>query len=233
LAKKNKIYEGKTKILYEAEKPEQLLMKFSDDMLPSGAKKKSVVKGKGAVNNQVSAFLFKYLDGYNVPNHFVKEVSDTEMLVKKTVAIRITVVMRNIATDDLCKRFDFEKGSDLPVPILEYYLKNDDLKNPLMNEYHIYAQKLATQQELLTISKLSLKINAVLKSFFQRRDLQLIEYSTEFGRFGDKLLLIDEMSPETCRLRDLKNPDVSAAMTDLEPSKLGAVYQEIQSRVLA
>ncbi|MFC1728708.1 phosphoribosylaminoimidazolesuccinocarboxamide synthase [candidate division KSB1 bacterium] len=225
MAKKTKIFEGKTKILYEGTEQNQAVVMFKDDSAASDGKQKGTIKGKGAANNQVSTFLFKYLEGYHVPTHLVKQLSDNEMLVKKVDIIPVKVVMRNVSTGSFCKKYGFEEGKDLPLPILELFLKNEKLKDPLVNEYHIYAMKLATQQELQVLSKMTVKINAVLKSFFQRRNMTLIDFTIEFGRLGDKVVLADEISFDTCNFKDIKTGEFF--------NRSEASYKEVLSRVLS
>jgi phosphoribosylaminoimidazole-succinocarboxamide synthase len=231
LAKKNQLYEGKAKKIILADDPDQVIMKFKDNT-PEGAKK-GIIKGKGAINNQISAHLFKYLESYNVPTHFIEELNETEILVKKLDIIKVEVVMHNIAAGSLCKRYGLEEGSELPLPILEYNLKNDDLNDPMVNEYHIYAMQLATQNELQIISKLAIKVNAILKSFFQRRKTMLIDFKLEFGRFGDKILLGDEISPDTCTFWDIQSKGkFDKDRFRLDSGKIEDIYKEMLSRVL-
>ena len=201
--KKTKLYEGKTKILFPGAKETEVILKFKDDAAVNGDKKGDI-KGKGAVNNKMSCHLFQYLEGYNVPTHYVEQVSDTEMKCKKVAVIRIAVSIHNIAAGNLSKRYGLEEGTELKTPILEFYLKNDKLHNPLINEYHAYALELATNEEVAIISKQAIKINAVLRSYFQRRDISLVDFSLEFGRFEDKILLADELSLDTFRFWDAK-----------------------------
>lgn len=233
MAKKNQLYEGKAKKIILADDPDQVIMKFKDSRPADNGAKKRVFKGKGAINNQISSHLFKYLESYNVPTHFIEEVSEVEMLVTKLDIIKVEVVMHNIAAGSLCKRYGLEEGSELPLPILEYYLKNDDLNDPMVNEYHIYAMQLATQNELQIISKLAIKINAILKSFFQRRKTMLVDFKIEFGRFGDKILLGDEISPDTCRFWDiLSKGKFDKDRFRMDSSKIENSYKEIHSRVM-
>ncbi len=234
MAKKNKLNEGRTKIVLESDDQTQVLLQFKDDVPAKKGVKKGSVKGKSAVNNKISAFLLKYLEGYNVNTHFIKEESETEMLVQKCDMIRTEIVMRNVAAGDMCRKYGFEEGLDLPMPILEYYLKDDDHQNPLINEYHIYAMKLATQQELQVIAKFALKINAVLKSFFQRRGVVLVDFRLEFGKIEDKIILADEISPDTCCLWDSKTKDrldITRYYDGL--GKVEETYQDILKRVLS
>jgi len=234
LPKRKAITEGKTKILYEAEDKNHVIMHFKDDVSALKGDKKAKIKGKGAINNRISSFLLKYLGSYNVPTHFEDQAADNEMLVKKVDIIPITVMMRNVASGDLCLRCQFPEGENLPLPILEYYLKNDELNNPIINEFHIYAMKLATQQDLQIISKQTFKINAVMKSLCQRRNLLLIDFRIEFGRIDDKIILVDEISPDTCTFADLKTREIlNTLVVGKDLSKTEDAYQEILKRVIS
>lgn len=232
-SKKTKLYEGKAKIIYSTDNESEVLIKFKDDATAFDGEKKGKIKGKGSVNNQMSSHLFPYLESHNVPTHFIEQISDTEMKCKKVDIIKVEVVMRNIAAGSLCKRYGFTEGDKLDTPILEYYLKDDDLHDPLMNDYHIYAMDLATKEEMQHISKLAIKINAVLSSYFQRRNILLVDFKLEFGRFAEKILLADEISPDTCRFWDVdthKKLDKDRFRQDL--GKVEEAYKEVLERVL-
>ena len=234
MSKKTKLYEGKAKILYPTDNAAEIILKFKDDATAFDGDKKGRIRGKGAVNNKMSCHLFRYLEGYNVSTHFIEQMSDTEMKAKKVDIILIEVVMRNIAAGSLCKRYGFKEGIDLLTPILEFYLKEDKLHDPLINEYHAFALELTTKEELQLISRLALKINAVLRSYFQRRDILLVDFKLEFGRFEDKLLLADEISPDTCRFWDAntrKKMDKDRFRYDL--GEVEKTYKEVLERVLA
>ena len=233
-SKKEKLYEGKAKIIYSAEDESEVIIKFKDDATAFDGAKKGKIKGKGSVNNKMSCYLFEYLEKYNVPTHFIEQLSDTEMKAKKVEIILVEVVMRNIAAGSLCKRYGFKEGDKIETPILEFFLKDDDLHDPLMNEYHAYALNLATKDELRQISKLAMKINVVLSSFFERRNILLVDFKLEFGRYDGKLILADEISPNTCRFWDAetrKKLDKDRFRQDL--GKVEESYKEILERVLS
>jgi len=234
LSKKTKLYEGKSKIVYPTDNDTEILIHFKDDATAFDGVKKGKIKGKGIVNNKMSCHLFQYLERYNVPTHFIEQVSNNEMLVKKVEIIKVEVVMRNIAAGSFCKRYGIEEGINLQTPILEFYLKEDALHDPLMNEYHAYALELATREEVQYFSKQAIKINAVLRSYFQRRDILLVDFKLEFGRFEDNIILADEISPDTCRFWDAKTRrkmDKDRSRQDL--GEVEGTYQEILERVLA
>jgi len=227
------IYEGKTKRLYATEDPDLIIQEFTDDITASDGKKRGVIKGKGIVNNRISAYIFEYLSSYHIPTHFEKSISERAMLVKRLNMLPIKVVVRNIASGDFCHRYNIEEGKNLEQPILEFYLKNDSLSDPMINKHHATALGLAKPEEVDTITRYALKINAILKSFFLRRNVQLMDSKLEFGRYRDRLLLADEISPDTCHLWDVESGeklDRDRFCQDLAGAE--ETYQEILKRVL-
>jgi len=234
IKKKNKLYEGKAKIVYETDNEDFYIQEFKDDATAFDGKKKGKIKNKGMINNQVSGHLFNYLESYHVPTHFVKTQSDNSMVIKKLDMIPVEVVMRNIATGSLVKKYGVKEGEELEHPILEYYLKDDEKHDPMINDHHVIAFGHADQDELKQIQRFALKINAVLKSFFYRRNLLLVDFKIEFGRNKNgKIVLGDEISPDTCRLWDSetkKKLDKDRFRQDL--GDVENAYKEIQQRVL-
>lgn len=232
--KKKKLYEGKAKILYETDNEEYLLQEFKDDATAFDGQKKGKIKGKGKVNNQISAQLFNYLENYHVPTHFVKVQSDNTMVVKRLEMIPVEVVVRNIATGSLVKRYGVEEGKELEYPVLEFYLKDDAKHDPMINEHHILAFGHASAEELKQIQRYAQKVNAILKSFFHRRNLALVDFKLEFGRTNaGKIVLADEISPDTCRLWDAGTGD--KLDKDRFRQDLGNVeeaYEEVRKRVM-
>ncbi len=227
------LYEGKAKKLFSTDNPDLVIQEFKDDATAFNGKKKGTIKNKGVVNNKISAFVFEFLESYHVPTHFEKVLSDREMLVKKLDIVPVEVVMRNIATGSLVKRYGLEEGKELEYPVLEFYLKSDELNDPMINEHHAVAFGLATPDEMETISRYATKINAILKSFFIRRKIRLIDFKLEFGRFKDKIILGDEISPDTCRFWDLETGE--KLDKDRFRQDLGGVeeaYEEMLNRIL-
>ena len=186
-------YEGKAKKMFKTDDADFLIIEFKDDTTALDGKKKGVIKDKGIVNNKISSYLFNFLDSYHIPTHFMEALSDREMLVKRLEMIPIEIIVRNIATGSLCTKYGCLEGEDLKYPILEFYLKNDDLNDPMMNEYHAAAFGLATPEEMRTVVRYATKVNAILKSFFIRRKVRLVDFKLEFGRFQDDLVLGEEM----------------------------------------
>lgn len=205
MEKKELIHEGKAKKLYSTEDEKLLVQEFKDDATAFNGAKKSTISGKGELNCTISSIFFEYLQSYHVPTHFVKILSPNEMLVKKVEIIPIEAVMRNIATGSLVKRFAFQEGKQLDYPIFELYLKNDELNDPLINEYHACAMHLARPEEIRSMYRTTAKINSILKSYLERRGLVLVDFKLEFGRDDNgELILADEISPDTCRFWDKK-----------------------------
>ncbi|MCM8770324.1 MAG: phosphoribosylaminoimidazolesuccinocarboxamide synthase [Candidatus Omnitrophica bacterium] len=234
VVKKEKIYEGKAKILYATENPEYLIQYFKDDATAFDATKRGTIQGKGICNNRISAQLFQLLEEKGISTHFIKSLSEREMLVKKVEIIPVEVTIRNIVAGGMSKLLDLEEGIILDAPVLEYHYKNDKLHDPLVNEYHILALKIASLEELDAIKKISFMINQILKDFFAKKNLELVDFKLEFGRYKNKLVLADEISPDTCRLWDKETKqklDKDRFRRDL--GNVEAAYQEVLKRVLS
>jgi len=233
LKKKKKIYEGKTKKVYTTAEPDQLIQEFKDETTASDGKKKEVIKVKGIINNQVSAFLFEYLSGFNVPNHYLKKLGDRDMLIRQLDMIPMEVVMHNIAAGSLCEDYGIEEGKELSYPVLEFYLKDDSLHDPMINKSHIIAFELAIADELKVIERLASKTNAVLKSFFLRRKIKLVDFKLEFGRYKSKIMLGDEVSPDTCRFWDVStDTKLDKDRFRFDIGNVEQAYKEIRNRIL-
>lgn len=232
MKKKKKLYEGTSKKIYTLEDSDQLVMEFKDDALVFERSKPEMLKGKGTINKDISAFIFKYLEGFHILTHFIKDLGGREMLIKRLEMIPVEVVMHNVAAGSLCEQYDIENGTELSSPIMELFLKKEDKKNPMVNQTHIVAFQLATQDDIRMMERMTSKINAVLKSFFLRRDLQLVDFKLEFGRYKNKILLGDEISLDTCRVWDVSNEkklDKDKFRFDKRTSELA--YEEIKKRL--
>ena len=232
MKKLRQIYEGKAKKLYETDEKDLYIQEFKDDATAFDATKRGTIKDKGIVNNRISAKLFKLLEENSIKTHFVKLLSDREMLVKRLEIIPVEVTIRNVVAGGIAKMLGLEEGIRLKEPVLEYHYKNDKLHDPLFNEYHIKALGLATEKELKTINSYSFKINEVLKDFFSTRGLDLIDFKLEFGRYRNEILLGDEISPDTCRLWDKttqKKMDKDRFRRDL--GDVEETYQEVLRRI--
>jgi len=232
IKKKKKIFEGKSKILYETENPEQIVMEFKDDTISLNGSKKSKPIKRSAINNQVSAHLFRYLESFNVPTHFMSQVSEASMLVRKLQILPLEVMVRNIATGSFAKRYGLKEGEILEKPIVEYYLKHNTKDDPMVNQHHIVAFGLATADELKIVDRYITKANAVLKAFFIRRGMKLVDFKLEFGRYKSHLLVGDELSPENCRLWDAETGEkFEVERYRHDPSGIEKVYEEVRRRV--
>lgn len=231
--KLNLIYEGKAKKVYETSNRNLLIQEFKDDATAFNAQKKGTIVGKGVINNKISATLFELLGKNGIPTHFVKLLSDTEMLIKRLEIVPVEVTMRNIVAGGMAKMLGLEEGIVLSTPVLEYHYKNDALGDPLINDYHIRAIKLASDKEMEIIKKYSFEINKVLSNFFDGKNLDLVDFKLEFGRHRDEILLGDEISPDTCRLWEKGTKvklDKDRFRRDL--GNVEEAYQEVLRRVV-
>lgn len=196
------IYEGKAKKVYETEDPDLLIQEFKDDATAFDATKKGTIKEKGVVNNRMSEIMFELLESKGIETHFVKKLNERDMLIKRVEIIPLEVTMRNTVAGGMSRLLGIEEGMVLDEPVLEHHYKDDSLHDPLINNYHAKALKLVTDEELDFIEKKSFEINNILKAFFEHRKLDLIDFKLEFGRHKGKVLLADEISPDTCRFWD-------------------------------
>jgi phosphoribosylaminoimidazole-succinocarboxamide synthase len=196
------MYEGKAKKVYATDKDDLVVIEYKDDATAFNGKKRGKIEQKGIANNIISNHFFKFLEKEGIKTHFVKQLSDRETLVKSVKIIPIEVIVRNRAAGSLCKRLGLSEGTKLSSTVLEYCYKNDELGDPMINEYHVLALKLATSEELDMIASMSLNINEILKSYLLKVGLELIDFKLEFGRFAGEIILADEISPDTCRLWD-------------------------------
>ena len=193
------LYEGKAKKVYTTEDPELYIVDYKDDATAFNGLKKGTISGKGVINNRVTNHLMKMLESKGIPTHFVEELSDRETVVKKVKIVPLEVIVRNIAAGSMSKRLGIEEGTVLPTTVLEYSYKNDDLGDPLINDYHALAMQLCTREELDQIASYAFKINEILKAFFKEINVDLVDFKLEFGKLSDgTIVLADEISPDTC-----------------------------------
>jgi phosphoribosylaminoimidazole-succinocarboxamide synthase len=232
--KKDLIYEGKAKKIYSIEGDDDLVIQdFKDDATAFNGLKKDQISHKGEVNNYVTSTIFEYLGNNGIPTHFIKKLSETEMLVKKVSIIKAEVVCRNIAAGSMVKKLGFDEGRELEKPIIEFYLKSDELGDPLFTEQHILALNIASENEIETIKELTLKINDLLKKYFAERGIKLVDFKLEFGKDKDgNLILADEISPDTCRLWDsVTNKKLDKDRFRFDLGEVEEAYQEIKNRL--
>jgi phosphoribosylaminoimidazole-succinocarboxamide synthase len=196
---REKLYEGKAKIVYETDQPGRIIQYFKDD---ANALKKGTIIGKGVINNGMSAALFQVLERAGVPTHYIETLSDREMLCRRLDIIKIETIVRNVVAGSLAKRTGLEEGTAIKQPIVELYYKSDPLGDPMLNDDHVRMMRLATPAELAWMKKTALRVNTVLRPYLSKRGILLVDFKLEFGRQGKKLFLGDEISPDTCRLWD-------------------------------
>jgi phosphoribosylaminoimidazole-succinocarboxamide synthase len=197
------LYEGKAKKVYATDDENYCIVDYKDDATAFNGQKKGTIRGKGVVNNKMSNYLFKMLEEKGIKTHYVEELSDRETVVKKVEIVPLEVIVRNKAAGSLATRLGMEEGTPMKSTVLEFCYKNDDLGDPMVNEYHILAAGFATKEEIDQISAMSLKINEILKEFFLSVNIELIDFKLEFGRCADGIILADEISPDTCRFWDV------------------------------
>ena len=203
MEKLNQLYEGKAKKVYATSDENLYIVSYKDDATAFNGLKKGTIVGKGVINNRMSNMLMQMLEQEGIPTHFVKELSDRDTLVKKVSIVPLEVIIRNISAGSFAKHYGVEEGIVFDAPTIEFSYKNDDLGDPLLNRYHALALKLATADEIDTIERYAFKINDVLKAYFLKLNITLVDFKLEFGRLPDgSIVLADEISPDTCRFWD-------------------------------
>jgi phosphoribosylaminoimidazole-succinocarboxamide synthase len=196
------LYEGKAKRVYRTLDSDRLIQHFKDDATAFNAQKRGTIASKGIVNNRISEVLFRLLERDGVATHFVERLSDRDMLIRACEIVKIEVVVRNVVAGSLAARLGRPEGEALPEPILEHYLKDDALGDPLINDWHIRLLRLASPEELAAINATALRVNAILRPYLEARGIVLVDFKLEFGRHHGELLVADEICPDTCRLWD-------------------------------
>ena len=203
MEKLQQLYEGKAKKVYATGDENLYIVSYKDDATAFNGLKKGTIAGKGVINNRMSNMMMQMLESHGVPTHFVKELSDRDTLVKKVSIVPLEVIIRNISAGSFAKHYGVEEGIVFDEPTIEFSYKNDDLGDPLLNEYHALALKLATKEEIETIKDYSFRVNEALKEFWRSCGVTLVDFKLEFGRLPDgTIILADEISPDTCRLWD-------------------------------
>ena len=205
MQKLEQIYEGKAKKIYATDDPNLVIVDYKDDATALDGLKKGTIVGKGVINNQMTNRLMAKMEKAGIPTHFVQELSERETLVKKVSIVPLEVIIRNISAGHFASRYGVEEGIVFDQPTIEFSYKNDDLHDPLLNEYHALALKLATKEEIDLIKKYAFGVNEVLKAFWAECGVTLVDFKLEFGKVSDgSIVLADEISPDTCRLWDSK-----------------------------
>ena len=237
MANKKIIYEGKAKILYEGPDPDTIIQYFKDDATANNAEKHAVINGKGVLNNAISDYLMQKINEIGIPTHYIKKINMREQLVRKVEIIPVEFVVRNIAAGSLVKRLGLKEGQMFLRPLVEHYYKKDELGDPLINEDHIINFEWATRDELEEMHEYGLRINDFLRGLFLGIGLKLVDFKIEFGRYfsddGNSILLLaDEISPDNCRLWDVKtNNKMDKDLFRQDLGGLKEAYQEVANRL--
>ena len=234
MEKLKQIYEGKAKKVYSTKDENLVIVSYKDQATALNGKKVGTIKGKGKINNKLTNHFMKILEKEGIPTQFVEEISDTETIVKKVEIIPLEVIIRNFAAGSFSKRYGVKEGTKFETPCFEFSLKDDSLNDPLINCSHVLALKIATKEDLNTIKNYSFKINEILKEHLLQYNIKLIDFKLEFGKTKEgKIILADEISPDTCRFRDEKTNEVldkDRFRKDMLNENYG--YEETYNRIL-
>jgi phosphoribosylaminoimidazole-succinocarboxamide synthase len=226
------LYEGKAKILWETDDPAYMVQEFKNDATAFDGTKHEIIEGKGRLNNLISSHLFSLLNAEAIRTHFVERISDNEMVVERLEMLSVEVVVRNIAAGSLVRRLGIPEGHRFDPPLVEFYLKSDDLHDPIISEDHVLAMELATPQQIALMRREALAINILLRNFLRGRGIDLVDFKLEFGKKDGDLVLGDEISPDTCRFHDIETGEIMDK--DRFRQDLGGfldAYTEVLSRV--
>ena len=233
MEKKEQLYEGKAKKVFATDDANLVIVDYKDDATAFNGEKKGTITGKGVINNVMSNHMFQLLEQQGVPTHFVEQLSERETLVKKVSIVPLEVIIRNISAGSFAKRFGVEEGIVFDEPTIEFSYKNDELGDPLMNAYHAIALKAATREEIETIKAMAFKVNEVMKQYFDTLNVILVDFKLEFGKTADgKIVLADEISPDTCRLWDKTKEKLDKDRFRRDMGGVEEAYQEIMKRVM-
>ncbi len=235
-SRRTRIYEGKAKILYEGPEPGTIIVHFKDDATAFNAQKKAVIEGKGVLNQRISEFIFTRLNELGIPTHFLRTLNMREQLVREVEIVPLEVVVRNVAAGSLAKRLGLEEGQQLPRSIIEFYFKNDQLGDPMVSEEHITAFNWASPQEIDDMMHMAIRINDFMSGLFLGIGIKLVDFKIEFGRLYEndmmRIVLADEISPDSCRLWDIKTQDkLDKDRFRRDMGGLVEAYQEVARRL--
>jgi phosphoribosylaminoimidazole-succinocarboxamide synthase len=233
MEKREQLYEGKAKKVFATENPDYVIVSYKDDATAFDGTKRGTIAGKGEVNNRMTNYLMRLLEKSGIPTHYVEELNERETLVRRVSIVPLEVIIRNISAGSFAKRYGVEEGIVFSRPTIEFSYKDDELHDPLINEYHALALRLVTEEEIETIKSMAFKVNDILKEYFLNLGIKLVDFKLEFGRTSDgKIVLADEISPDTCRFWDAKTNE--KLDKDRFRRDLGGVeeaYQEMMRRV--
>lgn len=237
MQKKEQLYEGKAKKVFATENPDYVIVSYKDDATAFNGLKKGTIAGKGVINNKMSNMMMQMLEKKGIPTHFVEQIDDRNTVVKKVQIVPLEVIIRNVAAGSFSKRYGVAEGTQFKAPTIEFSYKNDDLGDPLINDYHALALNLASEKEIDTIKKMAFAVNEAMKEFFKKLNIDLIDFKLEFGRFKGEIVLADEISPDTCRFWEAGSWDTTKHVSldkDRFRRDLGGVedaYKEIFKRL--
>ncbi|HBN12565.1 MAG TPA: phosphoribosylaminoimidazolesuccinocarboxamide synthase [Clostridiales bacterium] len=237
MQKKEQLYEGKAKKVFATENPDYVIVSYKDDATAFNGLKKGTITGKGVINNKMSNLMMSMLEKKGIPTHFVEQLDDRNTVVKKVEIVPLEVIIRNVAAGSFSKRYGVAEGTKFASPTIEFSYKNDDLGDPLINDYHALALKLATKEEIETIKNMAFAVNDAMIEFFKHLHIDLIDFKLEFGRFKGQIVLADEISPDTCRFWEAGSWDTTKHVSldkDRFRRDLGGVedaYNEVFKRL--
>ncbi len=237
MQKKEQLYEGKAKKVYSTENPDYVIVSYKDDATAFNGLKKGTIVGKGVINNKMSNMMMKMLEGKGIHTHLVEQIDDRNTVVKKVEIVPLEVIIRNVAAGSFSKRYGVPEGTKFSAPTIEFSYKNDELGDPLINDYHALALNLASAEEIETIKNMAFSVNEAMKAFFRELNIDLIDFKLEFGRFKGQIVLADEISPDTCRFWEAGSWDTTKHVSldkDRFRRDLGGVedaYAEIFKRI--
>ncbi|MDI3537071.1 MAG: phosphoribosylaminoimidazole-succinocarboxamide synthase [Eubacteriaceae bacterium] len=233
MEKLEQLYEGKAKKVFKTDNPDEFIIEYKDDATAFNGEKKGSIGGKGIINNKMTAVIFTMLEEQGIKTHFIKLLSDKEQLVKAVTIFPLEVIIRNTAAGSICKRLGLTEGQKLESPIFEFCYKNDDYGDPVINDYHAIAMKLATKEEIEVIRDTTFQINDILLKYFLEKGINLIDFKIEFGKTSDgQIVLADEISPDTCRFWDVETGeklDKDRFRRDL--GNIEEAYEEMLKRI--
>jgi phosphoribosylaminoimidazole-succinocarboxamide synthase len=232
MEKLDMLYEGKAKKVFKTIDEELLIIEYKDDATAFNGIKKGSISGKGVINNKMTNIIFKYLAENGIETHLMEELGERESLVKKVSIVPLEVIVRNVAAGSFSTKYGIEEGTILLSPVLEFSYKNDELGDPMINDMQIIAIGLASKEELSDISAKALRINELMKSYFMERGIKLIDFKIEFGRYKGKIILADEVSPDTCRLWDAEtNEKLDKDRFRRDLGGIEEAYEEVWKRI--
>ena len=233
MQKLEQLYEGKAKKVFKTDNPDEFIIEYKDDATAGDGAKKGTIAGKGVINNEMTSILLPMIEKAGIPTHFIEKLSPTEQLVKVVTILPLEVIVRNTAAGSISQRLGIPEGTKFDEPTLEFSYKNDDYHDPLINDDHAVAMKLATREEIAQVRDMTMKLNEFLKDFFAQRGVDLIDFKVEYGKdnYGN-IILADEISPDTCRFWDIETGeklDKDRFRRDL--GNIEEAYQEMLKRV--